>query len=67
MHPDDKRMLDVIAEGLAKLYDYEEFTNLPIGLTGLGALAVWEAMEAAGVEFRFKAPATHSDGQEEGS
>ena len=62
MNPDDERMLNVIADGLAKLYDYDEFTNLPMGLTGLGSLAVWEAMEAAGVEFRFKTPTAHIDG-----
>lgn len=59
---DTRRVLDVIADGLATLFDYygDEW-NLPMGLPAHGALAVWEKLTEAGVEFRFKA--TQRDGQ----
>lgn len=52
---DTRRVLDVIADGLATLFDYygDEW-NLPMGLPAHGALAVWEKLTEAGIEFRFK-------------
>lgn len=51
MTTDDRRVLDVIAAGLASLY--EDFPDLPISLPAVGALAIWEKLAEAGIEFRF--------------
>lgn len=52
---DVRQVLDVIADGLATLFDfYGDEWNLPMGLPAHGALAVWEKLTEAGIEFRFK-------------
>ena len=55
MHPDDKRVLDLIAEGINDLHDLYPTWSLPVSLSGVGAMAVWEKLAEAGVQFKLPA------------